>query len=401
MSDFYNDDLTQDERPVLSDAVRAAHGSLATDDSGIFRITNPLTGAGLFTSNMNPLVSGLDPLTGGTALAGTDILFGASVRRYLSSRVVNGAMEEPPPDINSPISEDNPLPGWRWVQASGTSLIPRWVSVGAGALNGQVNVEMTAGAAGDLAYLEQLVPVNPSQGAIWYYRVLPFVNGSTSKLDAYVTAQFIDATGATTGSAASDTGDDTATAPLYPDTDGTSSGIAAWLRIRVGFQRNSGAATTATATGVITEVAVNESNEYGIYDKRSGNWTPELTAATPGDLSVAYSAQLGQYRRINDQVFLNFKIVTSTWTHSTASGLLKITGLPFTPATQSGQHWTGGGTIRFTKANFHAPAPIISSADPTIYWYVTGSGQAPTLLVVSETPSGTQVTAQGQLWYHV
>lgn len=60
-------------------------------------------------------------------------------------------------------------------------------------------------------------------------------------------------------------------------------------------------------------------------------WTPTVTFVTPGDVSVVYSVRIGRYIKIGQFVIVWFQIQTSTFTHTTASGSLLITGLPFTP----------------------------------------------------------------------
>jgi len=62
---------------------------------------------------------------------------------------------------------------------------------------------------------------------------------------------------------------------------------------------------------------------------KEGTWTPTLTFATPGDVSVSYTTQLGAYTRIGQWVTASFVIVTSTFTHTTAADSLYIGGFPF------------------------------------------------------------------------
>jgi len=75
------------------------------------------------------------------------------------------------------------------------------------------------------------------------------------------------------------------------------------------------------------------------YDE--GEWSPSLSFATPGDQSIAYSTQLGYYTRIGNLVHVVGRLQTSTFTHSTASGNLQITGLPFTVSST-------GAVLKFT-----------------------------------------------------
>lgn len=71
-------------------------------------------------------------------------------------------------------------------------------------------------------------------------------------------------------------------------------------------------------------------NANTLDDYEEGTWTPVLTAATPGDLNIVYSVQVGTYRKVGDEVSLRWTIQTSTFTHTTAAGALRITGVPFT-----------------------------------------------------------------------
>ena len=62
---------------------------------------------------------------------------------------------------------------------------------------------------------------------------------------------------------------------------------------------------------------------------RESTWTPVLTSASPGTLSVgAYTTQLGHYWRNGQVVFIEMEVNASP-TLGTASGNLRITGLPF------------------------------------------------------------------------
>jgi hypothetical protein len=76
-------------------------------------------------------------------------------------------------------------------------------------------------------------------------------------------------------------------------------------------------------------------------DYEEGTWTPAITFATPGNLVVAYSTRLGLYTKIGQLVYTQCSMVTSTFTHTTASGIFEVTGLPFVPATITGAIYPG------------------------------------------------------------
>lgn len=64
-------------------------------------------------------------------------------------------------------------------------------------------------------------------------------------------------------------------------------------------------------------------------DYEEGTWTPTFTCTTPGNLSVTYGARSGSYVKIGQIVYVNCRISIPAMTHSTASGTILVTGLPF------------------------------------------------------------------------
>ena len=61
----------------------------------------------------------------------------------------------------------------------------------------------------------------------------------------------------------------------------------------------------------------------------SGTWTPAISCATPGSLSVSYSEQLGNYTRNGTQVTFGFQVRFTIDVITGASGAIQVTGLPF------------------------------------------------------------------------
>ncbi len=82
-------------------------------------------------------------------------------------------------------------------------------------------------------------------------------------------------------------------------------------------------------------------------DYEEGTWTPAITFATPGDLNVVYSTQFGHYTKIGKLVRVNYRVITSTFTHTTAAGALQMTGLPFTSQTTGGNEH--GGALIYSQ----------------------------------------------------
>lgn len=128
-------------------------------------------------------------------------------------------------------------------------------------------------------------------------------------------------------------------------------------------------------------------------DYEEGTWTPVLTFATPGDLAVAYANQTGLYTKIGRQVLLQFTVITSSFTHTTASGNLLLTGCPFTAASVRGygaQEWRG-----ITKASYTDLAARINVGATQIDFISSGSALTPSNVVAADTPTGGTMDLRG------
>lgn len=129
-----------------------------------------------------------------------------------------------------------------------------------------------------------------------------------------------------------------------------------------------------------------------------GTWTPVITFATPGDLIVVYSTRRGGWRRYGMDIFLDFDLATSTFTHSTATGSLQITGSPFTSTSYGGSTVAGFGVAEWagiTKANFTQSNWRISENSATLNLIQFGSAQAGTLVTATDMPTGGTVRLRG------
>jgi hypothetical protein len=133
-----------------------------------------------------------------------------------------------------------------------------------------------------------------------------------------------------------------------------------------------------------------------------GLWTPVITFLTPGNLAITYNAnvQKGTYTRIGNKVYLNFNVNTTSFTFTTASGALQVTGIPFTPRalTQSASF----GSLQFggiTTVGYTQIAPRI--LNNYIDFIASGSGLAAVLITATETPSGGSLSLRGSITYDV
>ena len=133
----------------------------------------------------------------------------------------------------------------------------------------------------------------------------------------------------------------------------------------------------------------------------AATWTPVLTFATAGNLSVAYTHQVGRYFRIGPLIVAWFNIQTSTFTHTTASGNLRITGLPVTPASVTGQFFmttTAWGGI--TKAGYTQVQPEASGGSTALEFQANGSAVAVSKVATGDCPTGGTMTLRGVAIYY-
>ncbi len=132
-----------------------------------------------------------------------------------------------------------------------------------------------------------------------------------------------------------------------------------------------------------------------------GTWTPTLTFATPGDLNVVYSTRAGLYMKIGRLLIAKFSITTSTFTYSTASGNLTITGLPVAVANIDNIDFRSG-SLRWqgiTKANYTQIVPVPARDTTTMIFNISGSGQSTTSITTADVPSAGTIDLRGMTEY--
>jgi uncharacterized membrane protein YfcA len=131
----------------------------------------------------------------------------------------------------------------------------------------------------------------------------------------------------------------------------------------------------------------------------SSSWTPALTFATPGDLAVSYSTREGTYVKTGDLVTVWFNILTSAFTHTTASGHLRITGLPFTAASGI-TYFAGSAAISgITQANYTQWTPIVQNGTAYVVFLSTGQGQSESSVGTDVATTGSTLLIRGSLTY--
>lgn len=124
------------------------------------------------------------------------------------------------------------------------------------------------------------------------------------------------------------------------------------------------------------------------------SWTPTLTASTPGDLAITYAEQTGQQYRLGGIVVTYFRIRTSAWTHTTASGPLILGGIPSTAIALS-RATSAIDYSGFTKAGYHNMIVEFNSNASQAFFNVGGSGVAYAQLAVTDFPTGGIVVIAG------
>jgi hypothetical protein len=137
----------------------------------------------------------------------------------------------------------------------------------------------------------------------------------------------------------------------------------------------------------------------------TGLWTPSLTFAVPGNLSITYNEQSGYWTRVGNFVICSFNLLTAVFTHTTASGNALFSGFPLTPHQLTGEG-SSISTLRFagiTKANYTQFCVSLGhSSTPTLALIrASAQGQTTGIVTASDMPTGGVVILDGMLIYPV
>lgn len=129
----------------------------------------------------------------------------------------------------------------------------------------------------------------------------------------------------------------------------------------------------------------------------SGTWTPTFTVATPGNFSITVTP-IGFYVRTGSLVYAQFDISPSSFTHSTASGTVTITGLPFPVATGK-EAWGAMQWSGITKASYTNIVCRATGGGSLLDLLAMGSGVANTTLLIGDFPTAGSVRLKGSVSY--
>lgn len=136
-------------------------------------------------------------------------------------------------------------------------------------------------------------------------------------------------------------------------------------------------------------------------DYEEGTWTPVLSFTTPGDLSVAYTNQVGVYTKIGRVVHLTFDVTTSSFTFTTSSGAAVLTGAPFTGAAAVPVD-VGSMTYGLvTAASVTTIVPYKIASTTTVGFFIAGPTVGSALMSSSHLTSGTNRILAGSLTHRV
>lgn len=200
----------------------------------------------------------------------------------------------------------------------------------------------------------------------------------------------------TTGKVIKDGGVVTAAGLALLD-DASAAAQATTLGLGTGNSPTFTALTLTNGQIVFPATQVPSANANTLDDYEEGTWTPVLTFATPGDLSVVYSAQVGSYSKIGRVVFVDFTIITSSFTHTTASGSLTFLGLPFAASANNIGNFDFQG---ITKAGYTHFVSRIANGGSALTIQASSSGLSRSTVANPDVPSGGSVVVIGSIQYN-
>jgi len=174
------------------------------------------------------------------------------------------------------------------------------------------------------------------------------------------------------------------------------------LNVTGNYFGNSSVAKINGLTNVFTYIDIGNVNGGGAYTNGlpsqqfkaidNGTFTPVLTFALPGNLAVTYSTQIGKYTVVQNRVFYDIVIVTSSFTHTTASGDLRISGLPYNVGSTS--NYTPTASLIFqgiTKAGYTQFSPIPEYGNAFMRFLASASGSSVSGVLATDVPTGGSV----------
>jgi hypothetical protein len=146
-------------------------------------------------------------------------------------------------------------------------------------------------------------------------------------------------------------------------------------------------------------VQVPSANANTLDDYEEGTFTPSITFSTPGNLSVGYATRAGIYTKIGGHVFISYQINTAGFTHTTASGNLRVTGFPFnppaTPLVAGSLVYSG---LDLTAGYQQVTTVTVASSALNEFWQ-QGDGAGAAIITTAQAPTGTDKVLMGSTNY--
>ena len=153
------------------------------------------------------------------------------------------------------------------------------------------------------------------------------------------------------------------------------------------FAGTTGPTFVTPALGAATATSINFGGSSLSNYVSSTAFTPVITFATPGDLSVVYSTQLGQYVRIGNLVTVSIQLAF-TPTYTTASGTFIIASLPFTANNNVTYPGQGAGWIS---------GPLTWPSSGTNLSFAVGANTSQIIIIASVPAGGPGVFSSTQI----
>lgn len=157
-------------------------------------------------------------------------------------------------------------------------------------------------------------------------------------------------------------------------------------------------ATGINSSGVIS-YAQPQFSDLSNYEE--GTFTPALINSTPGDLAITYAVQGGSYTKKGNEVTLEIAILTSAFTHTTATGEWRISGLPFSSANNSRSSVSTLSHQGITKASYTQFYGLLDSNRSYILLAAGGSGVGYSAVSGTQMPSGGTVLLKLTITYFI
>lgn len=119
-------------------------------------------------------------------------------------------------------------------------------------------------------------------------------------------------------------------------------------------------------------------------------WTPALTCDTPGDLAVTYASRSGRIIKKGRELTVTGNLITSSFTHTTASGNALVSGFPYTANADAnyGAACLFGG---ITKASYTQFLVRMAAGTSSFRLTASGTGVAASNVAITDMPTGGTV----------